>query len=147
MLGITIKQHPLSTTAVVAAAPPSMSITLDHRADGAACSTSLLPHLDAGLRCPAGIIPECSILCYFGSLSEDISSVIDGKGGAHGPIKYVLMGVTCFFMITAVVWSTFVVRCPSRMHGRHCSTEHLRLCNICAPSVFKYHSSAFAVHF
>ena len=93
--GITTIQHPLSTTAVAAANP------------------------QASLCCHAGIIPECSILCYFGSLSEDISSVIDGKGGAHGPIKYVLMGVTCFFMITAVVWSTFVVRCGFRMHGRH----------------------------
>ena len=94
MLVSQSNRHPLGSFAAVAAASPP-----------------------ADLCCPAGIIPECSILCYFGSLSEDISSVIDGKGGAHGPIKYVLMGVTCFFMITAVVWSTFVVRCGFRVHG------------------------------
>ena len=96
------------------------------------CGSSTRPPFPkACLCCCAGIIPECSILCYFGSLSEDISSVIDGRGGAHGPIKYVLMGVTCFFMITAVVWSTFVVRCSCRMHGGLVSSEYLHLCNMC----------------
>lgn len=59
---------------------------------------------------PAGIIPECTIVCYFGSLSENISQIASGKAGPSGVVTYVLVGVTVFFMVAAVTWSTFVVR-------------------------------------
>ncbi len=58
----------------------------------------------------AGIIPECSIVCYFGSLSENISQIASGKAGPSGKVTYILVGVTVFFMLAAVTWSTFVVR-------------------------------------
>ncbi len=58
----------------------------------------------------AGIIPECCIVCYFGSLSENISQIASGKAGPSGKVTYILVGVTVFFMIAAVTWSTFVVR-------------------------------------
>lgn len=57
-----------------------------------------------------GIIPECTIVCYFGSLSENISQIASGKAGPSGVVTYVLVGVTVFFMVAAVTWSTFVVR-------------------------------------
>ncbi len=58
----------------------------------------------------AGIIPECCIVCYFGSLSENISQIASGKAGPSGKVTYILVGVTVFFMLAAVTWSTFVVR-------------------------------------
>ena len=58
----------------------------------------------------AGIIPECSIVCYFGSLSENISQIASGKAGPSGKVTYILVGITVFFMLAAVTWSTFVVR-------------------------------------
>ena len=58
----------------------------------------------------AGIIPEAAILCYFGSLSENITQIVSGDAGPSGPVTYVLLGVTCLFMIAAVAWSTIVVR-------------------------------------
>ena len=61
----------------------------------------------------AGIIPECSIVCYFGSLSEGITQIASGKAGPSGVVTYVLVGVTIFFMLAAVTWSTFVVRYES----------------------------------
>lgn len=57
-----------------------------------------------------GIIPECSIVCYFGSLSENISQIASGKAGPSGKVTYILVGITVFFMLAAVTWSTFVVR-------------------------------------
>ncbi|KAL3136439.1 hypothetical protein ABBQ38_005694 [Trebouxia sp. C0009 RCD-2024] len=57
-----------------------------------------------------GIIPECSIICYFGSLSEGITQIASGKAGPSGVVTYVLVGVTAVFMLAAVTWSTFVVR-------------------------------------
>lgn len=60
-----------------------------------------------------GIIPECSIICYFGSLSEGITQIASGKAGPSGVVTYILVGVTVFFMLAAVTWSTFVVRSAS----------------------------------
>ena len=78
----------------------------------------LLPFVETLCTCPdrsvvfcaAGIIPECSIVCYFGSLSENISQIASGQAGPSGKVTYILVGVTIFFMIAAVTWSTLVVR-------------------------------------
>lgn len=58
----------------------------------------------------AGIVPECSIVCYFGSLSDNIAQIANGKAGPSGVVTYVLVGVTILFMLCAVAWSTIVVR-------------------------------------
>ena len=49
-------------------------------------------------------------MCYFGSLSEGITQIASGKAGPSGVVTYILVGVTVFFMLAAVTWSTFVVR-------------------------------------
>ena len=52
-------------------------------------------------------------MCYFGSLSEGITQIASGKAGPSGVVTYVLVGLTVFFMLAAVTWSTFVVRSAS----------------------------------
>ena len=69
-----------------------------------------LPFPDCQGMPASGIIPECCIVCYFGSLSENISQIASGKAGPSGKVTYILVGVTVFFMLAAVTWSTFVVR-------------------------------------
>ena len=52
-------------------------------------------------------------MCYFGSLSEGITQIASGKAGPSGMVTYILVGLTVFFMLAAVTWSTFVVRSAS----------------------------------
>ena len=58
----------------------------------------------------AGIIPECSLLCYLGSLATDITQVISGEAGPRGALTYVLAGITLLIIIGSATWATLFVR-------------------------------------
>lgn len=71
-----------------------------------------------GLVSHAGIIPECSLVCYLGSLATDISQVISGDAGPKGPLTYVLAGVTLLVMLGSATWATLFVRWASGFASR-----------------------------
>jgi len=56
------------------------------------------------------MIPECSLVCYLGSLATDVSQVISGDAGPKGVLTYVLAGVTLVVMIGSATWATLFVR-------------------------------------
>lgn len=63
-----------------------------------------------GHRSLAGIIPECSLLCYMGSLATDLTQVISGDAGPKGSLTYVLAGITLVLLICSATWATIFVR-------------------------------------
>ena len=59
----------------------------------------------------AGIVPECSLFCYFGTLAENITQIASGQAVPHGTSTYVLFGVTFLTVVICATWATFIVRC------------------------------------
>lgn len=41
-----------------------------------------------------GIIYECAVFCYFGSMADNISSIISGEA-TSGVVEWVLLGLRC----------------------------------------------------
>ena len=60
---------------------------------------------------PPGVLPECAVLCYIGSLADNMKSVISGDAGLRGSTNYAVVGVSAVLVIVSIVWATLVVRC------------------------------------
>lgn len=50
------------------------------------------------------------MLCYFGSLAEDISQIVGGQAHPHGPVTYVMIGLSLTFCVTAAIGASYLVR-------------------------------------
>ena len=46
---------------------------------------------------------------YFEYESDSIHQIPSGEAGASGKVTYILVGITVFFMLAAITWSTLVV--------------------------------------
>ncbi|KAK9909219.1 hypothetical protein WJX75_008942 [Coccomyxa subellipsoidea] len=57
-----------------------------------------------------GIIPECSLFCYMGSLTENVSAIVAGDARPHGKVTYILAGVSVFFLLLTACWATLIIR-------------------------------------
>ena len=58
----------------------------------------------------AGIIPECSLLCYMGSLAENVTQVVSGGAGPKGSTTFILAGITLVLLVSSATWATLFVR-------------------------------------
>lgn len=63
-----------------------------------------------GLRCPAGIIPECMITVYFGTLAGSVANVISGNAGPAGPMKLVVFVFGGIVMLLAALYAGYVTK-------------------------------------
>ena len=50
------------------------------------------------------------MLCYIGSLADNMKSVISGDAGLHGSTNYAVAGVSAALVVVSIVWATIVVR-------------------------------------
>ena len=57
-----------------------------------------------------GIIPECMITVYFGTLAGNVANVINGRAGPQGAAKLGLVAVGGGMMVLAALYAAFVTR-------------------------------------
>lgn len=57
-----------------------------------------------------GIIPECALFCYMGSLTENVSAIVAGDARPHGKVTYILAGISVFFLLLTACWATLIIR-------------------------------------
>ena len=53
------------------------------------------------------------MLCYFGSLAQDIHHIVGGEANPHGPVVYVLTGTSLAFCAIAAIVATVYTKCAS----------------------------------
>eukprot|EP00884_Botryococcus_braunii_P002783 jgi/Botrbrau1/12505/Bobra.0169s0048.5 len=68
-----------------------------------------------------GIIPECALFCYMGSLAENMTQVLNGRGKPRGKTTWIVTGVMALVVVITVTWATLFIR---RVLKR--ADEHLR---------------------
>ena len=51
------------------------------------------------------------MLCYVGSLADNMKSVISGDAGLHGSTNYLVLGLSAAAVVVSIVYATVVVRC------------------------------------
>ncbi|BDA41533.1 probable Golgi apparatus membrane protein tvp38 [Coccomyxa sp. Obi] len=57
-----------------------------------------------------GIIPECALFCYMGSLTENVSAIVAGDARPHGKVTYILAGISVFFLLLTAIWASLIIR-------------------------------------
>lgn len=57
-----------------------------------------------------GIGFESSVLCYFGSLAQNIRDIVSGNAKPEGKVVYILAGISIFFCFLAAILATLSVR-------------------------------------
>mmetsp|Transcript_40674 Transcript_40674/g.115124 ORF Transcript_40674/g.115124 Transcript_40674/m.115124 type:complete len:335 (+) Transcript_40674:191-1195(+) len=75
-----------------------------------------------------GIIPECMITVYFGTLAGNIANVVNGRAGPQGPAKLILIIAGGVTMLLAAGYAGYVAkkairRAVSRSHGQGCAPD------------------------
>ena len=56
-----------------------------------------------------GIVWECAVFCYFGSMAENVTSIASG-GGMSGPFEWVMLGVSVVMCIVGAVFVSFRIK-------------------------------------
>lgn len=51
-----------------------------------------------------------SIMCFAGSLTENVSAIVSGKASPHGKLEYILGGISAFCLILTTIWATVIIR-------------------------------------
>ena len=57
----------------------------------------------------AGIIPECAVFCYCGTLAENITQV-SNSDAVLGKSTWIIMAVSVVMVAVAATWATIIVR-------------------------------------
>lgn len=80
-----------------------------------AMATTSMPFWQFFLVSAVGILFECAVFTYFGSIAENITSIVSGDAGSPKAYKWVLFGISVgMIIVTAVVVSMFVRRAIKR---------------------------------
>lgn len=57
-----------------------------------------------------GIIFECAVFCYFGSMAENITSIISGDAGPAAAIEWVLLGLSLVMCVFGAIFVSFSIK-------------------------------------
>lgn len=80
-----------------------------------AMATTSMPFWQFTIVSAVGIIFECAVFTYFGTIAEDITSIVSGDAGPPKAFKWVLLGLSvAMCTLTAVMVSIFVRRAIRR---------------------------------
>jgi uncharacterized membrane protein YdjX (TVP38/TMEM64 family) len=80
-----------------------------------AMATTSMPFWQFTIVSAVGIIFECAVFTYFGTIAEDITSIVSGDAGPPKVFKWVLLGLSvAMCTLTAVMVSIFVRRAIRR---------------------------------
>jgi hypothetical protein len=67
-------------------------------------------HQVNGVWCVAGIIPECALFTYMGSLAENMTQVLNGQGKPRGKLTWIITGAMALIVVITVTWATLFIR-------------------------------------
>lgn len=56
-------------------------------------ATTPIPFVAFTVVSAIGIIFECAVFCYFGSMAENVSSIISGQAGPAAAFEWVMLGI------------------------------------------------------
>jgi uncharacterized membrane protein YdjX (TVP38/TMEM64 family) len=75
-----------------------------------AMATTSMHFLSFTIASAIGIIFECGIFCYIGTIADSITSIVSGQAGKPKAIQWVLLGLSIFMGIIGAVFVSVMVR-------------------------------------
>ncbi|KAK9846466.1 hypothetical protein WJX81_004574 [Elliptochloris bilobata] len=57
-----------------------------------------------------GIIPECALFTYTGSLAENIGAIVSGEAKPRAVVTYVMAGITVLLLLATATLATILIR-------------------------------------
>lgn len=89
-----------------------------------AMATTSMPFWQFTIVSAIGILWECAVFCYFGSMAENVTSIASG-GGMSGPFEWVMLGVSVVMCIVGAVFVSFMIKKAIKRAEVHMSSPSL----------------------
>jgi hypothetical protein len=77
------------------------------------------PLLQFTLVSSVGIVPECAVFAYFGSMAENVHAVVSGKAGPAAAYEWVLLGVSVVGVVAGALFVSYSVKRAVRKAEAH----------------------------
>jgi uncharacterized membrane protein YdjX (TVP38/TMEM64 family) len=75
-----------------------------------AMATTSMPFWSFTLVSSVGIVFECAVFCYLGTMANDISAIASGDAGPPKAIQWVLLGLSLTMCVVGAVFVSIMVR-------------------------------------
>lgn len=89
-----------------------------------AMATTSMPFWQFTVVSAIGIVWECAVFCYFGSMAENVTSIAAGEG-MSGPLEWVMLGVSLVMCVVGAVFVSIMVKKAIKRAEAHMSQPGL----------------------
>ena len=73
-------------------------------------ATTSIPFWQFAVVSAIGIVYECAVFSYLGSMAENISSIVSGEAGPPPVIEWVLLGLSVVMCVVGAVFVSYTIK-------------------------------------
>jgi uncharacterized membrane protein YdjX (TVP38/TMEM64 family) len=75
-----------------------------------AMATTNIPFWQFSLVSAVGIVYECAVFAYFGSMADNIHSIISGQGGPPPVFEWVMLGISALMCVVGALFVSYSIK-------------------------------------